>query len=101
MTWSKPDSERLSLWVQCAFTTLVALGAAYASYRHGRDFALRFGADATTAAIWPLIVDGLLTTATVELWKPSGLATACSALGSRVAEPGAEAASRRSPRVVV
>lgn len=68
----KPDSEKLSLWVQSACTTLVALGAAYASYRHGRDFALRFGADAATAAIWPLIVDGLLTTATVELWKPSG-----------------------------
>ncbi|MFD8493265.1 DUF2637 domain-containing protein [Amycolatopsis sp. NPDC059657] len=58
-----------SLWVQCACTALVALGAAYASYRHGREFALRFGADESTAAIWPLIVDGLLTTATVELWK--------------------------------
>lgn len=52
-----------------ACTLLVALGAAYASYRHGREFALRFGADATTADSWPLIVDGLLTTATVELWK--------------------------------
>lgn len=31
------------------------------------EFALRFGADHTTAAIWPLIVDGLLTMATVEL----------------------------------
>ncbi|MBE8519425.1 DUF2637 domain-containing protein [Amycolatopsis sp. H6(2020)] len=71
MTWLNSESEKLSLWVQCACTTLVALGAAYASYRHGRDFALHFGADATTAAIWPLIVDGLLTTATVELWKPS------------------------------
>jgi hypothetical protein len=59
-----------ALWVQCACTALVALGAAYASYRHGREFALRFGADHTSAAIWPLIVDGLLTTATVELWKP-------------------------------
>lgn len=58
-----------SLWVQCACTALVALGAAYASYRHGLEFALRFGADPTTAAIWPLIVDGLLTMATVELWK--------------------------------
>ncbi|GAA5154491.1 DUF2637 domain-containing protein [Pseudonocardia eucalypti] len=58
------------LWVQCACTLLVAAGAAYASYRHGQAFALRFGADVTTAAIWPLIVDGLLTTATVELWKP-------------------------------
>jgi hypothetical protein len=58
-----------SLWVQCACTALVALGAAYASYCHGLEFALRFGADQTTAAIWPLIVDGLLTMATVELWK--------------------------------
>lgn len=57
------------LWLQCVCTALVALGAAYASYRHGREFALRFGADETTAAIWPLIVDGLLTMATVELWK--------------------------------
>jgi hypothetical protein len=54
---------------QCACTALVAFGAAYASYRHGREFALRFGADQTTAAIWPLIVDGFLTTDTVELWK--------------------------------
>ena len=58
------------LWVQCGCTLLVALGAAFASYRHGQAFALRFGADPTTAAIWPLIVDGLLTAATVELWKP-------------------------------
>ncbi|WP_315661136.1 DUF2637 domain-containing protein [Amycolatopsis sp. PS_44_ISF1] len=68
-----------SLWVQCFCTALVALGAAYASYRHGREFALHSGADGATASIWPLIVDGLLTTAvdgllttaTVELWKPS------------------------------
>lgn len=60
-----------ALWVQCACTALVAFGAAYASYRHGREFALRFGADEATAAIWPLIVDGILTTATVELWKTS------------------------------
>ncbi|WP_410663484.1 DUF2637 domain-containing protein [Amycolatopsis sp. lyj-84] len=49
----------------------MAIGAAYASYRHGREFALQFGADPATAAIWPLIVDGLLMIATVELWKPS------------------------------
>jgi hypothetical protein len=61
------------LWVQCACTLLVALGAAYASYRHGQAFALRFCADTTRAAIWPLIVYGLLTTATVELWKPAGV----------------------------
>ncbi|WP_280384535.1 DUF2637 domain-containing protein [Nocardia wallacei] len=58
-----------TLWLQCVCTAVVALGAAYASYRHGREFALRFGADETTAGIWPLIVDGLLTLATVELWK--------------------------------
>jgi len=67
-TASSTHQDR-SLWVQCACTALVALGAAYASYRHGQEFALRFGADQTTAAIWPLIVDGLLTMATVELWK--------------------------------
>lgn len=67
-----PPRRDRALWVQCACTALVALGAAYASYRHGREFALRFGADEATAAIWPLIVDGILTTATVELWKTTG-----------------------------
>ncbi|MGW3993180.1 DUF2637 domain-containing protein [Amycolatopsis sp. NPDC004772] len=62
-------AQDLALSVQCACTGLVALGAAYASYRHGREFALRFGADTVTASIWPLLVDGLLTIATVELWK--------------------------------
>lgn len=66
---STPPNKDRALWVQCACTALVALGAAYASYRHGREFASRFGADESTAAIWPLIVDGLLTMATVELWK--------------------------------
>ncbi|WP_243793890.1 DUF2637 domain-containing protein [Saccharopolyspora gloriosae] len=65
---SSPATDR-SLHLQCACTLLVALGAAYVSYRHGREFALRFGADETTATIWPLIVDGLLTMATIELWK--------------------------------
>lgn len=59
-----------ALWLQCTCTVLVALGAAYVSYRHGRTFALQHGADESTASMWPLIVDGLLTTATVELWKP-------------------------------
>lgn len=45
------DSLRddLALGVQCFFTGLVALGAAFASYRHGLHFALRFGADEATA----------------------------------------------------
>ncbi|MFB9688643.1 DUF2637 domain-containing protein [Amycolatopsis plumensis] len=66
---TKPSRDGVALSVQCFFTVLVALGAAFASYRHGLRFALRFGADETTAWIWPLIVDGLLTIATVELWK--------------------------------
>lgn len=65
---SSPAPDR-SLHLQCACTLLVAVGAAYVSYRHGRAFALRFGADETTATLWPLIVDGLLTMATIELWK--------------------------------
>ena len=65
---SRPAPDR-SLRLQCACTLLVALGAAYVSYRHAREFALRFGADETTATLWPLIVDGLLTMATIELWK--------------------------------
>lgn len=47
---SSPAPDR-SLHLQCACTLLVAVGAAYASYRHGREFALRFGADETTATI--------------------------------------------------
>ncbi|MEV4147750.1 DUF2637 domain-containing protein [Amycolatopsis sp. NPDC049691] len=62
-------AQDLALSIQCICTGLVALGAAYASYRHGQEFALRFGADGVTASIWPLLVDGLLTIATVELWK--------------------------------
>lgn len=69
---ASPARRDRALWVQCACTALVALGAAYASYRHGREFALRFGADEATAAIWPLIVDGIPTTATVKLWKTTG-----------------------------
>ncbi|MCI2423841.1 DUF2637 domain-containing protein [Saccharopolyspora sp. K220] len=68
---SRSTRADVLLRLQCACTLLVALGAAYVSYRHGRDFARRFGADGTTATLWPLIVDGLLTLATIELWKAS------------------------------
>lgn len=65
---SVPRLDR-SLRVQCGCTLLVAMASAYVSYRHGRVFALRFGADESTATLWPLIVDGLLLMATIELWK--------------------------------
>src|SRR3954466_16151918 len=84
MTSSKVRQGAWSLVVKCVCTGVVAVLAAYASYRHGREFALRFGADGSTASIWPLIVDGLLTTATVELWRPShggGRWAACVAFG--------------------
>jgi uncharacterized protein DUF2637 len=71
MTALQSGRTSWSLGVQCVCTGIVAVLAAYASYRHGREFAPRFGADGSTASIWPLIVDGLLTTATVELWRPS------------------------------
>ncbi|WP_372448327.1 DUF2637 domain-containing protein [Kibdelosporangium banguiense] len=48
---------------------LVAAVAAYASYQHQRAFALEGGADAVSAALWPLSVDGLLVLASVGLLK--------------------------------
>ncbi|SNR66333.1 Protein of unknown function [Haloechinothrix alba] len=45
-----------SLHLQCTCTLLVTLAAAYVSYQHGREFALRFGADEATAVFWPLVV---------------------------------------------
>lgn len=50
---------------------VVAAVAAYASYEHQRTFALRGGADAAGASLWPLSVDGLLLLATVGLLKSS------------------------------
>jgi hypothetical protein len=38
---------------------------------HGKDFAAHHGSDPMLASISPLIMDGLLTSATVELWKTS------------------------------
>lgn len=64
-----------SLRVQCGCTLLVAAASAYVSYQHGRAFAWRFGADESTALLWPLIVDGLLLMATIELWKTGGRRT--------------------------
>jgi hypothetical protein len=50
---------------------VVAGVAAYASYVHQREFALRGGADTVGASLWPLSVDGLLLLATVGLLKPT------------------------------
>ncbi|MFF0495650.1 DUF2637 domain-containing protein [Nocardia aobensis] len=95
-------------------TAVVAVGAAYASYRHGREFAVRYGADSTTAGIWPVIVDGLLTLATVELWKTGRDQSAGGRVGGLVGihvrnlpvalrehrgGPGAERVQRRGGRV--
>ncbi|MEU6147765.1 DUF2637 domain-containing protein [Streptomyces sp. NPDC047081] len=55
----------LEVWVRRAGALVVAGVAAYASYVHQREFALQGGADRTSAALWPLSVDGLLLLATV------------------------------------
>jgi uncharacterized protein DUF2637 len=57
----------LDVWVRRGCALLVAAVAAYSSYEHQRGFALRGGADATSAGLWPLSVDGLLVLATVGL----------------------------------
>lgn len=62
----------LEVWVRRGCALVVAVVAAYGSYQHQREFALRGGADATSAALWPLSVDGLLVLATVGLLKSSG-----------------------------
>jgi hypothetical protein len=56
-------------WTRRACALVVAGVAAYASYEHQRAFALRGGADATSASLWPLSVDGLLLLATVALLR--------------------------------
>lgn len=61
------SSVELLLRRVCAL--VVAGVAAYASYRHQRAFALEGGADAVSAALWPLSVDGLLVLASVGLLK--------------------------------
>jgi hypothetical protein len=55
------------MWLRRGCALIVAAVAAYGSYEHQRDFARHGGADPTTAALWPLSVDGLLLLATVGL----------------------------------
>lgn len=63
-------SDEVEVWLGRAATLVVASVAAYASYVHQRAFALQGGADRTSAALWPLSVDGLLLLATAGLLKP-------------------------------
>jgi uncharacterized protein DUF2637 len=70
-TW--PSRTDLDLWVRRGCALVVAGVAAYASYEHQREFAVRGGADPTGAALWPLSVDGLLVLATVGQDPPSDL----------------------------
>ncbi|MFD4553591.1 DUF2637 domain-containing protein [Streptomyces sp. NPDC058469] len=51
--------------------------AADASYVHQREFARQGGADAVSASLWPLSVDGLLLLATVGLLKRSVRGLTC------------------------
>lgn len=68
---SEPAGPRrrahLDVWVRRGCALIVAAVAAYASYEHQSEFARRGGADPTSAALWPLSVDGLLVLATVGL----------------------------------
>lgn len=64
-----PVRSDLDVWVRRGCALIVAAVAAYASYEHQRAFALRGGADPTSAVLWPLSVDGLLVLATVGLLK--------------------------------
>jgi len=59
----------LDAWLRRGCALIVAGVAAYASYVHQRAFALQGGADAASASLWPLSVDGLLLLATVGLLK--------------------------------
>lgn len=61
--------DEWDVWVRRGCALLVAAVAAYASYQHQREFAVHGGADAASAALWPLSVDGLLVLATVGLLK--------------------------------
>lgn len=68
-TLAPVSASRTDLWARRVAAGLVAAVAAYGSYEHQRTFALRGGADITSAELWPLSVDGLLILATVGLLK--------------------------------
>lgn len=72
-TTTEPTEPRrradLDVWVRRGCALVVAGVAAYASYEHQREYALVGGSDPTSAALWPLSVDGLLLLATVGVLK--------------------------------
>jgi len=70
-TGSCAGSARGETWVRSACAMVVAGVAAYSSYAHQRQFALDGGADAVTAAVWPLSVDGLVILASIGLLRQS------------------------------
>lgn len=67
MSWSH--------WVRRGCALLVASVAAYASYEHQRRFALDWGAEAVSAALWPLSVDGLVVLASIGLLEVGAAAS--------------------------
>ena len=58
---------RRHLWVRRGWAFVVAVVAAYALYEHQRRFALVWGAESVSAALWPLSVDGLVVLASLGL----------------------------------
>jgi hypothetical protein len=81
----------LDMWVRRGCALIVAAVATYSSFEHQRGFALRGGADATNAMLWPLSVDGLLLLATVGLLKPPVPPDAVSGVGGAPGGPGGRA----------
>ncbi|MGH1556311.1 DUF2637 domain-containing protein [Streptomyces sp. L7] len=61
----------LDAWIRPLRALVVAGVAACASYVHQREFALQGGADAVSASLLPLSVDGLLLLAAAGLLKPT------------------------------
>ncbi|MCI3928905.1 DUF2637 domain-containing protein [Streptomyces sp. AN091965] len=69
------QSSSIDTWIRPTCALVVAGVAAYASYVHQRAFALQGGADAVSASLWPLSVDGLLLLATIGLLRSSTTVT--------------------------
>jgi hypothetical protein len=65
----------VDLWLRRCSALLVAGVAAYSSYEHQRRFAAIGGAEATTARLWPLSVDGLVLLASIGLLRAGPHAT--------------------------